>query len=71
MLLSTTTQKEDDPPFAFALQVAKLTYSGLRHDLLAKLQKALPAKPTFAQLARKSSSHVSSFFAQSLSHVCR
>ena len=69
MLLSTTTQKEDEPPFAF--QVAKLTYTGLRHDLLAKLQKALPAKPTFAQLARKSTSHVSSFFAHSLSHVCR
>ena len=69
MLLSTTTQKEDDPPFG--LQMAKLTYSGLRHDLLAKLQKALPPKPSFAQVARKSSSCVSSYFGQSLSHVCR
>ena len=69
MLLSTTTQKDDDPPFA--LQMAKLTYSGLRHDILAKLQKSLPQKRSFAQVARKSSSYVSSFFGQSLSHVCR
>ncbi len=51
MMLTTTTQDDGDAPFA--LQVAKLNWLELRHDLLVDLKKGLQKQPTLVQLASK------------------
>ena len=42
LFVSTTSQDADAPPFA--LQLLKLNYSALRHDLLAEVKKGLDKK---------------------------
>ena len=58
MLVSTTTQDAKEAPYA--LQFGKLTWSGLRPDLLEAVKKGLVSKPTPKQVASKLCSHVSS-----------
>ena len=58
MLLTTTTQDAKAAPYA--LQFGKLTWSGLRPDLLEAVKKGLVSKPTPKQVASKLCSHVSS-----------
>ena len=58
MLVTTTTQDAKEAPYA--LQFGKLTWSGLRPDLLEAVKKGLVSKPTPKQVASKLCSHVSS-----------
>ena len=57
MLLATTTQEAKEAPYA--LQFAKLTWSGLCPDLVEAVKKGLPNKPTPTQVASKPCSLVS------------